>query len=183
MNSTPNNPCLVCSSKYPHECGIKVVPHSTCRLCGAPAYLAPDGVYRHANEPFEDQSTFCDKYGYPIPVEQSGVPLQDMADLIEKARALGPMTDEQRREQAASFAFGNLALTKEWCDKPSDELAKLRDACRRAAGCIMPRTPRQEYEAKTRQDALAGRSRPKCDQIWGECACGLTHTPCPDFDR
>lgn len=35
--------------------------------------------------------------------------ISEMADLIEKARALGPMTDEQRREQAASFAFGQLA--------------------------------------------------------------------------
>lgn len=62
--------------------------------------------------------------------------MQEMADLIEKARALGPMTDAQRREQAASFAFGNLALTSQWCDKPAEELAKLREMCRKAAGCV-----------------------------------------------
>ncbi len=61
--------------------------------------------------------------------------IKDMADLIEKARALGPMTDAERREQAASFAFGNLALTSQWADKPADELAKLRELCRKAAGC------------------------------------------------
>jgi hypothetical protein len=45
------------------------------------------------------------------------------------------MTDEEQREQAASFAFGNLALTKEWSTKPVAELAKLRELCRKLAGC------------------------------------------------
>ena len=60
--------------------------------------------------------------------------LSEMAELIEKARAVGPMTDEQRREQAASFAFGNLALTSQWRDKSGPELAELRAMCRRMAG-------------------------------------------------
>ena len=46
-----------------------------------------------------------------------------------------PMTDEERNEQAASFAFGQLALTKEWQDKSAPELAELRETCRRLAGC------------------------------------------------
>lgn len=62
--------------------------------------------------------------------------LTEMAELIEKARALGPMTDSQRREQAASFAFGNLALTREWADRSSPELEELRELCRRMAGCV-----------------------------------------------
>lgn len=61
--------------------------------------------------------------------------IMEMADLIEAARALGPMSDADRREQAASFAFGNLALTQEWCDKPAPELVKLRELCRQMAGC------------------------------------------------
>ncbi len=68
MNSTPKDPCPVCSAKYPHFCGIKVVPYLTCSLCGSPAYLDEDGFHRHANDPFEDASTFCDRYGYPIMV-------------------------------------------------------------------------------------------------------------------
>ena len=43
-------------------------PKLVCALCGAAARLADDGFYRHAKQPFEDQSTFCDRYGYPIPV-------------------------------------------------------------------------------------------------------------------
>ena len=39
-----------------------------CRLCGGDAMPAEDGNYRHANSPLGDVSTFCDKYGYPIPV-------------------------------------------------------------------------------------------------------------------
>ncbi len=54
--------------------------------------------------------------------------------LLEQARALGPMTDEQRREQAANFAFGQLALTKEWHGRPLSELAELRALCRKMAG-------------------------------------------------
>lgn len=64
--------------------------------------------------------------------------MQEMADLIEAARKLGPMTDEQRREQAASFAFGNLALTSAWRDKSAPELAELRALCRELAGCGLP---------------------------------------------
>lgn len=64
--------------------------------------------------------------------------VQEMADLIEAARKLGPMTDEQRREQAASFAFGQLALTSAWADKAADELAELRQLCRELAGCTLP---------------------------------------------
>lgn len=61
--------------------------------------------------------------------------ISEMAALIEEARKLGPMTDEERREQAASFAFGQIALTKEWRDRPADELAQLRAHCRKLAGC------------------------------------------------
>ncbi len=40
-----------------------------CRVCGADAvWVAEEAVHRHAKQPFEDQSTFCDRYGYPIEV-------------------------------------------------------------------------------------------------------------------
>lgn len=42
-----------------------------CSLCKAPAGLAADGNYRHTGTPFEDASAFCEKYGYPIPVEEA----------------------------------------------------------------------------------------------------------------
>jgi hypothetical protein len=73
MNSSPKEPCPMCSATYPHECGISVVPHYTCSICGAAAYFADDDCFRHANQPFEDQSTFCDRYGYPIPVTETQV--------------------------------------------------------------------------------------------------------------
>jgi hypothetical protein len=59
----------------------------------------------------------------------------EMAKLIEAARALGPMSDNQRREQAASFAFGQLALTRKWRDKSAPELSELRELCRKLANC------------------------------------------------
>lgn len=68
MESNPKHPCAMCGAKFPHECGVQIVAHYTCQICGAAAYLTPEGVYRHANDPFEDASGFCDKYGYPIPV-------------------------------------------------------------------------------------------------------------------
>jgi len=61
--------------------------------------------------------------------------MREMTDLIEEARKRGPMSDAERREQAASFAFGNLALTSQWRDATHEELKVLRERCRRAAGC------------------------------------------------
>lgn len=54
--------------------------------------------------------------------------------LIVEIRNLPPMTQEQKAEQAASFAYGNIALTKEYRDAPPAKLEELRVLCRRAAG-------------------------------------------------
>lgn len=59
----------------------------------------------------------------------------DLAELIRKARELPPMTPEEEREQAASFAYGQVALMKEWHDAPPEKLEELRQLCRRLAGC------------------------------------------------
>lgn len=61
--------------------------------------------------------------------------MTELAELIEAARKLPPMTDEERREQAASFAFGQIALTREYADADADKLAALRALCRKMAGC------------------------------------------------
>lgn len=61
----------------------------------------------------------------------------DLDELIKRVTAM-PMTDEERREQAASFAFGNIALTKEWANKSEEELNKLRRKLRRMSGCHAP---------------------------------------------
>lgn len=37
--------------------------------------------------------------------------MSEIDDLLERARALPPMTDEQRREQRINFAWGNLACS------------------------------------------------------------------------
>lgn len=71
MISSPKDPCPTCGAKYPHDCGIKVVPRYRCTRCNAAAYEAEPGVFRHANEPFEDSSLFCESYGYPIQVEEA----------------------------------------------------------------------------------------------------------------
>lgn len=55
--------------------------------------------------------------------------------LVAKARRLPAMTEEERREQAASFAFGNMALTREWQKKTPEELAALKAQIRKLAGC------------------------------------------------
>lgn len=55
------------ASKDPH---LGLQPQQwVCALCGADAKFSADGTWRHARRPFEDQSTFCDKYGYPIPIK------------------------------------------------------------------------------------------------------------------
>jgi hypothetical protein len=50
----------------------------------------------------------------------------ELTRLLEEARNLPPMTSEQRREQAISFAFGNLMdcpnITREMVAEAYDEL-------------------------------------------------------------
>jgi hypothetical protein len=58
----------------------------------------------------------------------------ELAALIAKARET-PMTPEEEREQVASFAFGNLAMTKEWQAKSPEELEDLRQRIRKMSGC------------------------------------------------
>jgi hypothetical protein len=58
---------------------------------------------------------------------------EDFARLIREA-SKHPMTDQQRKEQAASFVFGNLALMKEYEHATPAELRELRERCRKAAG-------------------------------------------------
>lgn len=54
-------------------------------------------------------------------------------DLLHAARD-SKMSDDERREQAASFAFGQLALTKAWRNRPLTDLTELRTRCRELAG-------------------------------------------------
>lgn len=89
---------------------------------------------------------------------------EDLAALIEEARKLGPMTDEQRREQAASFAFGQIALTSQWRDRSAPELAKLRETCRQMAGLgasTEDRTTGLDL-GKYRVERADGSTRPGC---------------------
>lgn len=55
-------------------------------------------------------------------------------DLVRRARELPPMTEEQVKEQRASFAYGNLALMREYRDASPEKLEALRQMCRKAAG-------------------------------------------------
>lgn len=66
--------------------------------------------------------------------KRASISKMTLEDLIEAAKKLPPMTDLERREQAASFAFGQIALTREWREKPVEDLAKLQAMCRKAAG-------------------------------------------------
>lgn len=49
----------------------------------------------------------------------------ELAALIVEAKK-HPMTEDERNEQAASFAFGQVALTKEWHGASQEKLAELR---------------------------------------------------------
>lgn len=58
-----------------------------------------------------------------------------LAELMAMVRKLPPMTEEQRNEQRASFAYGQLACMKEYAHASMAELGELRRLCRKAAGC------------------------------------------------
>ena len=46
-----------------------------CTICGSPAeFIESEQVWRHAGKPYQkgfDIQSFCDKYGYPISVEEA----------------------------------------------------------------------------------------------------------------
>lgn len=80
-----------------------------CRLCGSDAHLAKDGEYRHAKQGWEDASTFCEKYGYPIPVLH-----QECATL---AREAGLSLTNQRLASGAAPTLSH---------EPTKSVAELR---------------------------------------------------------
>lgn len=56
-------------------------------------------------------------------------------ELVEEVRKLPEMTEDQKKEQRACFAYGQLALTKEYREASDDKLRELRMLCREVAGC------------------------------------------------
>ena len=64
------------------------LPSKRCTICKDPAiYHKDEGVWRHRNQSFEGGQFLCDKYGYPIQVEDSlTVPLtpEDCALLLHE---------------------------------------------------------------------------------------------------
>jgi hypothetical protein len=56
-------------------------------------------------------------------------------DWKDIALAAAPMTPEQRREQTANFAFGQMACMREYANASAAELDNLRAVCRILAGC------------------------------------------------
>ncbi len=60
---------------------------------------------------------------------------EELADLIAKVRHLPAPTEAERNEFRASFAYGNLALMREYENASPEKLAELRALCRKAAGC------------------------------------------------
>lgn len=58
-----------------------------------------------------------------------------LAALIERVRLLPPMTEDERNEQRADFVYGNLALMARYQNATPEQLAELREMCRKAAGC------------------------------------------------
>ena len=50
---------------------------------------------------------------------ESDKPVNEMSfeELVERARALPPMSKDQRDEQTLCFAYGNLGLTHEGCSR------------------------------------------------------------------
>ncbi len=79
-----------------------------CKLCGAPAHLASDGNYRHSGQPFEDGSGFCDKYGYPIPVEEK--PAQCSCDYCAGIPPIKPCTARDLIERVNDLELAILDL-------------------------------------------------------------------------
>lgn len=61
--------------------------------------------------------------------------LASLSEAVRRIRELPPMTEDERNEQAACFAYGNLALMREYHDASPEKLEALRQMCRKAAGC------------------------------------------------
>lgn len=68
-------------------------------------------------------------------IEKLTEPMPTWEELVALVRSMPPMTEEEKNEQRASFAFGNMALTREWASKSDVELEQLRQLCRQLTGC------------------------------------------------
>lgn len=77
-------------------------------------------------------------------------------ELVEVARKLPEMTEDEKNEQRASWAYGQMALTRAYHNATPEELCALRVMCRKAAGCKPLRRDRPERAAliKALTDAL-----------------------------
>lgn len=82
-----------------------------------------------------------------------------LESLLERAKALPAPTEEEKREQAASFAFGNLALSSRCSEATPEELEALRARCRKAAGC-------DDHPASARGAKCAECGRPHVLGVW-----------------
>jgi hypothetical protein len=61
-------------------------------------------------------------------------PPENWEELVARARALPPMTEEEQKEQRANWAYGQMACMREYHGASPVKLALLREACRKAAG-------------------------------------------------
>ncbi len=100
---------------------MKIIPRQECDQCGE----CPVTVAQVGGPPDYDSATAC------ICIKSAE---SELRALIQHARIV-QMTDKDRREQAASFAFGQVALMKEHANDTQAELAELMATCRRLAGC------------------------------------------------
>jgi hypothetical protein len=95
----PTYQCHICEEPSTFACSHQHL--LVCKLCGAPAERTEDGSIRHAGEPWEDGSGFCEKYGYPIPAKVPPMPARLDLDgtakpLTEIAEALKKNDDRTR---------------------------------------------------------------------------------------
>jgi hypothetical protein len=58
-----------------------------------------------------------------------------LADLIRRARELPEMTEDEKNEQRASWAYGQMACMSRYANATPEQLDALRAMCRKAAGC------------------------------------------------
>jgi hypothetical protein len=120
-----------------------------CKLCGADAKLVEDGYFRHVNDAFADQSTFCDKYGYTIPVTSKAdvsMSFAEVARALDKFATKGWVLSQDKIDQMTLEMMEELGY-KASVVKPvtTSFVAEIQDLCAGVEFDIMkPLDPKDE---------------------------------------
>jgi hypothetical protein len=138
INTFWNELIKAVSEKEPQS-GVSVLLKKNIFLMAEKAYrmgIARDHFeHRKMKESYDKMAILLGKLLVELVEIRCAKTLEKALEHAEKAFAFGPMTPEELCDQRASFAYGQLVMQKRFHNASPEDLAELRQMCRKIAGC------------------------------------------------